>query len=58
METGTMEDEGVSYHSLLFQVCLVSNQHHGVVVSVLHPQDLGVELLHLMVAVGRTEGKI
>lgn len=54
-EPGIMMHEGLSYHSLLFQVCLVSNQHHGEVISVLHPQDLGVELLDLMVAVGRIE---
>ncbi len=50
--------ESVTYHSLLFQVSLVSNQHHREVVSVLHSQNLGVEFLDLVVAVGRTEGKI
>lgn len=49
--------ECVTCHSLLFQVSLVSNQHHGEVISVLDSQDLGVEFLDLMVAVGRTEGK-
>lgn len=49
--------EGVTYHSLLIQVRLVSNQHHGEVISVLHSQDLSVEFLDLMVAVGRTKGQ-
>lgn len=49
--------EGATYHSLLIQVSLVSNQHHGEVISVLHSQDLGVEFLDLMVAVGRAEEK-
>lgn len=49
--------EEVTHHSLLLQVRLVSNQHHGEVVSVLHSQDLGVELLDLMVADGRRRRK-
>lgn len=44
----------VTDHSLLFQVSLISNQHHGEVISVLHSQDLGMKFLDLMVAI-RTE---
>ena len=56
--TVTIEvDDCVTHHSLLFQVSLVSNQQHREVVSILHSQNLGVEFLDLMVAVGRTEGK-
>lgn len=43
----------VTHNSLLFQVSLVSYQHHGEVVSVLHSQDLGVEFLDLVEAFGR-----
>lgn len=49
--------DGVTHHSLQFQVSLVSNQHHWEVISVLHSQDLGVKFLDLIVAVGRTKGK-
>lgn len=47
----------VTHHSLRLQVSLVSNQHHGEVISVLHSQDLGVELLDLVVAVGHSVNK-
>ena len=45
------------HRSLLVQVGLVSNQHHGEVISVLDPQNLGVELLDLIVTRDRREEK-
>lgn len=47
----------VTNHSLRFQVSLVSNQHHGEVVSVFHSKDLGVEFLDLVVTVRKDRGK-
>lgn len=47
----------VTHYSLRLQVSLVSNQDHGEVISVLHSQDLGVELLDLVIAVSHSINK-
>lgn len=41
----------LTYHSLHFQVCLVSYQNHRKIISILHSEDLCMKFLDLMVTV-------